>query len=136
MAHDRPATAGGQSVQSKSNLSWQIKLERLATSGIIGVYPWERKQTQTLYISLTMEANLNAAAGADDVALTVDYGAVAQEVQALVASCEAKLIEHLAKRIADQLLASYALTSVEVQVDKPDAVAGAGNVAVVYRASA
>lgn len=117
-------------------MSWEIKLERLATSGIIGVYPWERKQTQTLYISLTLQADLNAAAAHDDVALTIDYGAVAEEVQALVASCEAKLIEHLAKRIADQLLSNYPLMAVTVQVDKPDAVPGAGNVAVCYRATA
>lgn len=117
-------------------MSWQIKLERLATSGIIGVYAWERKQTQTLYVSLTMHADLDAAAAADDVALTIDYGAVATEVQALVASCEAKLIEHLAKRIADALLARYPITSIEVQVDKPEAVPGAGNTAVRYSASA
>lgn len=117
-------------------MSWEIKLERLTTSGIIGVYPWERKQAQTLYISLTLQADLSAAAIQDDVALTVDYGAVSDEVQALVASCEAKLIEHLAKRIADQLLTNYPLTAIEVQVDKPDAVPGASNVAVCFRASA
>lgn len=83
-----------------------------------------------------MHADLDAAAAADDVALTIDYGAVATEVQELVASCEAKLIEHLAKRIADALLARYPITSIEVQVDKPEAVPGAGNTAVTYSANA
>lgn len=117
-------------------MSWTIHLERLATSGIIGVYPWERKQAQTLYITLVLEGDLTAAAQADDVALTVDYGAVAQQVQAVVASAEAKLIEHLAKQIAEDLLARYPLAAAEVQVDKPDAVPGAANVAVRYRARA
>lgn len=117
-------------------MSWEIKLERLATTGIIGVYRWERKQEQTLYVSLVLTADLAAAAEQDDVALTIDYQEVANAVHEVVAAREAKLIEHLAKQIADQLMARFPITAVEVQVDKPDAVPGTSNIAVRYCVSA
>ena len=117
-------------------MSWEIKLERLATTGIIGVYPWERQQEQTLFVSLVLTADLTAAADQDEVQLTIDYAAVADQVHQVMARCEAKLIEHLAKQIADQLLQRFPLSAIEVQVDKPDAVPGTSNVAVRYCASA
>ena len=53
-----------------------------------------------------MEAETAAAADDDDVALTVDYGAVAREVLALGTGRQFRLIETLAARIAEQILAS------------------------------
>jgi len=114
-------------------MSWQIHIERLATQGIIGVDAWERVTPQQLFITLRMTADLNAAAKEDNVNLTVDYGKVADFTRNLVSQCEPKLIEHLAKRIADAVLDAFGLTAIEVQIDKPDAVTGNGNICVRYQ---
>jgi dihydroneopterin aldolase len=53
-----------------------------------------------------METDIAAAAAADDVAQTVDYGAVAREVLEWGTQRQFRLIETLAVGIADAVLAS------------------------------
>ncbi len=114
-------------------MSWTLNIDRLAASGIIGIHPWEREQQQTLYISLQLEADLQAAAEQDNIELTLNYSELAERVRKLVTEANAKLIEHLAKRIGDDLLQRYNLLGIEVRVDKPDAVTAAASTSVTYR---
>ncbi len=114
-------------------MSWTISLDRLAASGIIGVHAWERKQPQTLYITLQLSADLKAAADQDEVGLTIDYSEVAQRVRQVVTDTQAQLIEHLAKRVADDLCSAFPLTALVVRIDKPDAVPATASTSVTYR---
>ncbi|NGO68627.1 dihydroneopterin aldolase [Streptomyces boncukensis] len=99
----------------------RVSLRGLTARGHHGVFEWEREKGQTFVVDLDLGVDTRAAAAGDDLARTVHYGVVAEEVAAVVAGDPVDLIETLAQRIADTCLAHEAVQDVEVVVHKPDA---------------
>ena len=96
-----------------------IELRGLRLSGIVGVLPHERVQPQPLDVDLDLSLDLSTAGVSDDLADTVDYGAVCAAAEAVVASSSFALLEALAERMADTLLAGDArIAAVTVSVRK------------------
>jgi dihydroneopterin aldolase len=81
-----------------------IELRGLRASGIVGVLAHERTQPQPLDLDLDIALDLAPAGVSDDLADTVDYGAVCTAVAATVADGHVALLEHLAARVADAVL--------------------------------
>jgi dihydroneopterin aldolase len=101
-----------------------IEIRRLRVQAHIGVPDEERAEAQTLLITVRMVSGQGFAGLADEISRTIDYHAVAQEIQSLAAARPRRLIETLAVEIADHLLAAHPLTSVAVSIEKhilPDA---------------
>jgi len=86
-----------------------------------GVYDFERENGQDFVVDVTAWLDLAAAATSDDVAATVHYGELAEEVAAAVQRDPVDLIETVAERIADVVLSHTAVTATEVTVHKPQA---------------
>ncbi len=99
----------------------EIVLTGLTVFGRHGVYDHERTDGQDFTIDLRLRMPLRAAAESDDVADTVHYGELAERVAAVVAGEPVDLIETLAQRIADVVLADDRVRSVVVTVHKPHA---------------
>lgn len=100
--------------------------DRLRVTGIEvfahhGVLDHERRDGQTFGVDLDLELDTAEAAATDDLALTVDYGALVTDVVAAVASDPVDLIETVAQRVADVCLARERVRSVAVTLHKPDA---------------
>jgi 7,8-dihydroneopterin aldolase/epimerase/oxygenase len=100
--------------------------DQLAVRGIEvhahhGVFDFERRDGQTFLIDLLLDLDTRAAATADDLSRTVDYGALVAEVVSVVEKDPVDLIETLAQRIADVCLGHDQVASVEVTVHKPHA---------------
>jgi dihydroneopterin aldolase len=83
-----------------------------------GVTEAERATAQPLLIDLEVHCDLVNAGMTDDLAVTVDYGALGGEVAALAADAPFALLERLAQRIADLALAIPIVTAVDVRVRK------------------
>jgi dihydroneopterin aldolase len=103
-----------------------IRVDRVALSGLKarghhGVFPKEREEGQTFIVDLVLGLDTRPAAADDDLAKTVHYGIVAEEVVAVVQGEPVDLIETLAQRIADQVLKNDLVEEVEVTVHKPQA---------------
>ena len=102
----------------------QIALRGLRVFGHHGVFDFERQNGQEFVIdvdlTLTDEAAARAAA-TDDVAETVHYGEMAEQIAAIVAGEPVNLIETLAKRISDALTEDPKIVSAAVTVHKPHA---------------
>ena len=102
----------------------RIIIEQLELSARIGVPEQEREIPQRLTVTLVLEPARGLDALGDDLAQTIDYFQVSQDVQALASSRPRQLIETLAEEIAASLLADYPLAAVEVELRKyilPDA---------------
>ncbi|MEV4440001.1 dihydroneopterin aldolase [Streptomyces sp. NPDC049577] len=99
----------------------RVALRGLKARGHHGVFPREREEGQTFIVDLVMGLDARPAAAADDLAKTVHYGIVAEEVVGIVEGEPVDLIETLAERIAQQCLKHEAVREVEVTVHKPDA---------------
>ena len=100
--------------------------DRIALTGIRifgrhGVYDDERRDGQDFVVDVTMHVDTRRAASTDDVADTVHYGEVAEQIAAIVGGEPVNLLETLAARIADRLLENATIHAVRVTVHKPDA---------------
>lgn len=108
----------------------RIHIRQLRTRCIVGIYPEERKKTQEVEISLTIYADLSKPAQSDSIEDTIDYKAVKKDVLELVENSQYYLVERLAGRIAEVVLAYPGVEAVDVTLDKPGALRFARSVAV------
>ena len=88
-----------------------IELRGLRVTAICGVLPHERTTPQSLEIDVDIEVDLSRAGASDDLADTVDYGAVVADVERVAATLEPQLLERLAEAIATVVLAIDARVS-------------------------
>lgn len=102
-----------------------IRVIDLEVQAHIGVPDAEREHAQKLLISLEMSVDSFARAAArDDVLLTVNYFEVTERVKKLVAQRPRKLIETLAEEMAADLLKTFAMQKLKLEIKKfvlPDA---------------
>ena len=99
----------------------RIQLRGLAVRGNHGVFEHERRDGQDFLVDVTVWLDLAAAAASDDLADTVDYGALAQLAAGIVGGPPRNLIETVAAEIADAVMVDERLHAVEVVLHKPDA---------------
>ena len=99
----------------------RIVLRGLRVRGRHGVFDFEREQGQDFVVDVTLHLPLRPAAASDDVADTVHYGELADEIAGIVSGEPVNLIETLAERIADAALRDERVHAVEVTVHKPQA---------------
>lgn len=102
-------------------MSDRIRLSGLTVWGRHGVFDHERRDGQDFVVDVVLELDLSAAAVSDDVADTVDYGALAQGVADIISGEPVSLIETLADRIVHVGLSDARVFAVEVTVHKPQA---------------
>lgn len=99
----------------------RIALRGLRVRGHHGVFAHERRDGQDFLVDLVLSVDTRPAAASDALADTVDYGALATDVAAVVGGEPVDLLETLAQRIADRALADPRVQAVEVTVHKPQA---------------
>lgn len=99
----------------------EITLTGLRVFGRHGVFDEERRKGQYFLVDATLSVSTAAAAASDDVGDTVHYGEAAERIAAIVGGEPVNLIETLAERIADALLAYAGVRMVAVTVHKPSA---------------
>lgn len=99
----------------------EVFLEGLRFYAFHGVNPEERTRGQRFTVDVRMAADLRAAGATDDLALTVNYSAVAKRVREIVEGEPRDLIESVAEEIAAAVLDGFPpVGSVRVTVRKPE----------------
>ena len=99
----------------------EITLTGLRATAFHGVLDHERRDGQVFVIDVTVMLPLGDAATTDDLARTIHYGELAEEVVAAVESTPVDLIETVAERIATVVLAHERAMFTRVTVHKPQA---------------
>ena len=97
-----------------------IRIEGVRGYGAHGVLPEEKRRVQPFVVDVEMEVE---PAAADSIECTVSYADVAADALAVVEGESADLVETLADRIAERVLARGALRAA-VTVHKPEAPVG------------
>ena len=110
-----------------------IFLHELRVQTVVGIWEWERKIRQTVSIDLEMAADIARAAKNDSIEDTLNYKSVAKRVKQFVEDSEFQLVETMAEKIAETVLAEFELPWIEVRVSKPGAIRGVKNVGVLIR---
>lgn len=99
----------------------RITVRGIRAWGHHGVLPHERELGQEFVVDVEVGLDLATAGASDDLDDTLDYGRVAVDVGAILSGEPWQLIESLATRIADAVLAHPRAEQVTVIVHKPSA---------------
>lgn len=110
----------------------RILIAGLRELGIHGVLPEERVRPQPFEVDVELHVDLAKAGATDDLADTVDYGAVCDAVSKIVSSESYQLLERLAQRIAEVCRTDPRVVGVVIEVRKlePPVAAQVDHVAV------
>jgi len=96
----------------------RILLRGLRVMAFCGVLPEEQARRQPFEINAEVVTDMTAAGVSDDLADTIDYGALTQELADLVEHGRFALLEFFSQRIADVLLGDPRAVEVTVEVLK------------------
>ena len=113
-------TAGPDDAGRAGGAGDRIELHGLRVLARVGVLPFEQEQDQPVEIDLDLYADLSGAGASDDLADTIDYGAVCAAVERdAVRAAPVALLERLATRVAEVVLGlDDRITAVDVVVRK------------------
>lgn len=107
-----------------------IFLSDMRIETTVGIWDWERKIKQTVSIDLEMGADIRRAAASDSIEDTLNYKSVAKRVQQFVGDSGFQLVETMAEKIAETVLAEFDVPWIRVSVNKPGAIRGAKGVGI------
>lgn len=95
-----------------------IELRGLVAAGICGALPEEQVRVQPIEVDLDVVVDLRPAGRSDDLADTVDYAALASEVERVITGERFALLERLAERVAEVALADTRVLEVRIAARK------------------
>lgn len=96
-----------------------VRLTGVRARGHHGVFDFERRDGQEFVVDAVLD--VRRPSSDDDLATTVDYGALAAAIAANVGRDPVDLIETLAARVADECLGHPFVERATVTVHKPQA---------------
>lgn len=100
------------------NASDSIRIEGLKVLCHIGVPDEERVETQELRITVAMTPVRSFEEMEDDIAQTIDYAQVAEEIAAVAAERPRKLIETLAADVVTHIMNTQQVQRVWLRLEK------------------
>ena len=117
------ASAGhpGPALDSAGRQLDQVRLVGISAIGHHGVFEHERREGQTFRADVVAHLDTRRAAATDDLAHTLHYGVLAEQIAGVLSGEPADLIETVAERIAATVLAHAQVVAVDVAVHKPQA---------------
>lgn len=107
--------------KENASMSESLVIERLEFLGCCGVTPEERQTPQPIAVDLELDYPPNGfqvAAQSGELSQAVDYATIADRIIAIGRERDYILVETLAERLADTLLADYPLSRVRLWVRK------------------
>ena len=102
----------------------QIAVRGITAHAHHGVYAFERERGQLFAVDAVLELDTRPAATDDDLALTVNYADLAQQLHRVLVGDPVDLLETLCQRLADVCLADPLVAAAEITVHKPQAELG------------
>lgn len=110
-----------------------VFIRDLEVSAIIGANDWERQVKQTLVFDVEMAADVSRAASTDNLEDALDYSAVASGIKDFVRGSEFRLVETVAERVAQLIMARYGVTWLRLELKKPRPLSGRHTVGVIIQ---
>lgn len=108
----------------------EITIEQLRIPTIIGVFEKERKKKQTIFITVKFTYDDTKAAKTDDVKYAIDYFEMKNLLIKKIETSSFKLLESLSDYIINLICSNYTINSIEVIIEKPNALKEANNLII------
>jgi dihydroneopterin aldolase len=100
----------------------KIFIHGLELSVIIGVYPQERIQAQSILLDIDLGIDVHLVSTDDSLAKTIDYDYLINQIKIHIINTEFFLIETLAEYIAQFILKKFNVPWLRLRLTKPGAV--------------
>jgi len=98
---------------------------------IIGIFEWERKKKQPLFIDLDIGSDFYKAFSSDKISNCIDYTQVCEEITKLAENHSYQLLESFAEQISQIILKQFQAKWVRVKINKPLAIKNAQSTGVI-----
>ncbi len=108
----------------------KIFIQQLQVNTIIGVYDFERKNKQSVFLDIEMHYNASQAIASDNLEYALDYHKISNEIHDFIAQSRFQLIETMADKVCLKLLNHEQIQKVILTINKPHALQKAKNVSV------
>lgn len=112
-----------------------ISIHDLKIQTVIGVHAWEKAIKQPLTLDIQLFTDTKQAALTDDLQHAIDYDSLANHLIEYVQSTSFNLIETLAEKVAELILANTTSKRVMLTLKKPKAIASASHVSLTIERS-
>ncbi len=112
-----------------------VFIDDLRINTIIGIYEWEREVKQTVALDIEMAADNTIPAGSENIEDALNYKAVAKRLIAFTEVSQFQLVETLAERLAEIIIAEFNVPWLRLKLSKLGAVTGARSVGVIIERS-
>ena len=112
-----------------------IFLNEVKVQTKLGVPEWERMVEQTIILDIEIGYDLGKACQSDDVADTIDYGAVVSRVRETLKENSFQLVETLAEHLCQLILSEFNAADVKIKVSKPSILPGLKALGVIIQRS-
>ena len=99
----------------------KLELNGIDVDCIIGERPDERTRTQRLRVDVALTIG-DTAAETDELADTIDYAALTEEIRTALVAAKCKMVERAAKVVCDLCLADTKVSAAKVRVTKSGAI--------------
>ncbi|TRY31994.1 dihydroneopterin aldolase [Aliiglaciecola sp. M165] len=113
----------------------KIIIQGLTVKSLIGVYDWEREAKQALVVDIELSLPLSKAAKSDDVNDTIDYAALASQIEKLADDSSFELLEALANHLIEHCFTYPDVAKVKIAITKPHILPNANAVTVQMHAN-
>ncbi len=118
--------------QEKEKMALDIVfIEDLRIETIIGIYDWEREIKQTIALDIEMAADNTKPASTESIDDALNYKAVSKRMIAFTEESQFQLVETLAERLVEIIIAEFHVPWCRLKLSKLGAVTGSKAVGVI-----
>ena len=117
-----------------------ISINDISVSCLLGIYEQEQVRTQNIVLDLEIETDLKKCAMFNDLAYSVDYAALVEEICFVVKNAQFRLLEVLVDCVAHYVLNSSPkgrerteIHSVKVKARKPEAMGDVATPSIIIK---
>lgn len=109
----------------------KIRIKDLKIQGIIGIYNQEKLEKQTILVNLEINYDEGNSKTTDNIDEGLNYHPICEHIRELIENNQYGLLEKLVNDIGNYIISLGKVSSVHVEVDKPEApIDGLGSVSV------
>ena len=108
----------------------KIILTDLRVDAVIGIWDWEKRNSQSISIHLEMQTDTKKISQSDSIEDALDYKAVSKRAKQFIQDSQFNLIETLAENLAQIILEEFNVQWLRLSISKPYAIRDSKNIGV------
>ena len=114
----------------KSSIRRTVFIKDFIIQEIIGIHEHEKTKKQKIKFNIVVNVNQNTVPDEKDIKSIVDYEKITNKLENLVKNKKYNFLESLAEDSFKEIFEDKRINSVEIKIEKPDAIKNADSVGV------